>query len=350
MSVGPSPRRARAAASRDRVVDGQHVVAVADDTRHAVADGRGRRGSRRRTAPVRRGQPVLVVLDDEHHRQLPDRREVEGFVEVPLARGAIAREGARPRGLRRAAAPRARARWRPAASRPRWLIMPTMRCSSEPKWNVRSRPLVKPPSLNSSWWNSRTTSTLRVVNTPRLRCIGRMKSSGSSASVTPTAMASWPMPGEPLRELALPEQAQHLVLDQARQDQRACRSRSRSGTPAGRVAGAGRAGSVAWWRSCSSILYRRVAALREPWRTCYLTGPGGVPIRWCACREAASDRDRAQAARAPPVTAWLHQHELLLWWLHSRGPWPGVSVFMWLGSRNFTWLRVAFVYFAVIWA
>mgnify|MGYP003694206871 CR=1 FL=1 len=49
---------------------------------------------------------------------------------------------------------------------------------SDPKWNVRSRPLVKPPSLPRSWRNSCARSTPRVVKTPRFRCIGRMKSSG----------------------------------------------------------------------------------------------------------------------------------------------------------------------------
>ncbi len=34
----------------------------------------------------------------------------------------------------------------------------------------------------------------RVVNTPRLRCMGRMYSSSRRAMAAPTAMASWPMP------------------------------------------------------------------------------------------------------------------------------------------------------------
>jgi hypothetical protein len=47
---------------------------------------------------------------------------------------------------------------------------------------------------------------------------------------------------------------------------------------------------------------------------------------------------------------WLHAHQTLLWWLHSV--WAlafGVGV-MWLGSRNFTYLRVAILHVSFIWA
>ena len=80
------------------------------------------------------------------------------------------------------------ARARPSATgsiAPRWLIIPTMRFSSVPKWNVRSRPFVKPPSRPRSWRNSCGRSRSRPVKTPRLRCIGRIESSGSSAVTTP---------------------------------------------------------------------------------------------------------------------------------------------------------------------
>lgn len=48
--------------------------------------------------------------------------------------------------------------------------------------------------------------------------------------------------------------------------------------------------------------------------------------------------------------AWLHHHQTLLWWLHSV--WAlafGIGV-MWLGSRNFTYLRVAILHVSFIWA
>jgi hypothetical protein len=51
-----------------------------------------------------------------------------------------------------------------------------------------------------------------------------------------------------------------------------------------------------------------------------------------------------------PAWAWLHRHEGLLWWLHSV--WAlafGIGV-MWLGSRNFTYLRVAILHVSFIWA
>ncbi len=80
------------------------------------------------------------------------------------------------------------------AMAPRWLIMPTTWWSSDPKWKVRSRPPVNPPSRPSSWRNSTPRSMPRPVNTARLRWTGRIQSSGRSAATSPTEMASWPMP------------------------------------------------------------------------------------------------------------------------------------------------------------
>ena len=54
-------------------------------------------------------------------------------------------------------------------------------------------------------------------------------------------------------------------------------------------------------------------------------------------------------ARWAPASAWLHRHETRLWWLHSA--WAlafGIGV-MWLGSRNYAWLRVTYAYVAFIW-
>jgi hypothetical protein len=47
--------------------------------------------------------------------------------------------------------------------------------------------------------------------------------------------------------------------------------------------------------------------------------------------------------------AWLHGHDVLLWWLHSSWALAWGVAFMWLGSRQFAWLRVAFVYITFIW-
>jgi hypothetical protein len=45
----------------------------------------------------------------------------------------------------------------------------------------------------------------------------------------------------------------------------------------------------------------------------------------------------------------LGRHQLLLWWLHSAWALAWGIVFMWLGQRHFEWLRLAFVYIALIW-
>ena len=82
-----------------RVDHGQHVVAVHDLPRHAVADGRvghildGNRLVRRCR------KPVAVVFHHEDHGQLPDGRQVQRFVKVALARAAFARKRQRDKVL-----------------------------------------------------------------------------------------------------------------------------------------------------------------------------------------------------------------------------------------------------------
>jgi hypothetical protein len=44
------------------------------------------------------------------------------------------------------------------------------------------------------------------------------------------------------------------------------------------------------------------------------------------------------------------RHEGLLWWIHSLYALALGVVFMWLGARNFTWLRLAILHIVVIWA
>lgn len=67
-------------------------------------------------------------------------------------------------------------------------------------------------------------------------------------------------------------------------------------------------------------------------------------------------RDAAAATRPSArelwsgATGWLERHETRLWWLHSL--WAlafGIGV-MWLGSRNFAYLRIAILHVAFIWA
>ena len=55
--------------------------------------------------------------------------------------------------------------------------------------------------------------------------------------------------------------------------------------------------------------------------------------------------DRVRTARL-----LVQRHEGLLWWLHSTWALTLGVVFMWLGARNFTWLRLAAVHIIVIWS
>lgn len=80
---------------------------------------------------------------------------------------------------------------------------------------------------------------------------------------------------------------------------------------------------------------------------------GGVA--WGALSDALPDPplptrslERLRACLAP-ASAWLHRHETRLWWLHSA--WAlafGIGV-MWLGARNYAWLRATYGYVAFIW-
>jgi hypothetical protein len=50
------------------------------------------------------------------------------------------------------------------------------------------------------------------------------------------------------------------------------------------------------------------------------------------------------------LAAWLRRHQAVLWWIHSGYALAiGVGV-MWIGSRNYTWLRLAVFHVAFIWA
>jgi hypothetical protein len=50
------------------------------------------------------------------------------------------------------------------------------------------------------------------------------------------------------------------------------------------------------------------------------------------------------------TTAWLHEHETLLWCVHSAWALAFGIAAMWLGARDYRWLRVTFAYVAFIWA
>src|ERR687893_1064612 len=77
------------------VVDLVEVGAADRDARHAVGGGPIRYVLDGRSLLDAHGHPVLVVLAQEDHGQLPDRRQVEGLVEDALVGGALAEEAER---------------------------------------------------------------------------------------------------------------------------------------------------------------------------------------------------------------------------------------------------------------
>ena len=104
------------------------------------------------SAPVVRGEAVEVVLADEHHRQLPHRRQVHGLVERALVGRAVAEErhghlAVAPR-YWQVEAPRRR-RWGSRRPRCRWLRA----CRRRSRRCAWSRPC--PGSSPWSWRTSR---------------------------------------------------------------------------------------------------------------------------------------------------------------------------------------------------
>jgi len=87
MSDGVFSWRARAP---DRVADRQHVHAVHALTGHAVGLGELPDLGLGERAVGRGAHRVAVVLAEEQHRQLPERRQVHRLVELPLRHGAVA--------------------------------------------------------------------------------------------------------------------------------------------------------------------------------------------------------------------------------------------------------------------
>ena len=83
---------ARARAGRglaDRVVDGEKVVAVDTHTGETVSGGPLRHARAGHLEGLRHGDRPVVVLAEEDHRAMVDGGEVETFVEVALAGGAL---------------------------------------------------------------------------------------------------------------------------------------------------------------------------------------------------------------------------------------------------------------------
>ncbi len=62
------------------------------------------------------------------------------------------------------------------------------------------------------WAKSRCKGMLLVVKTPRFLCMGKMYSSGSKAMVTPTEMASCPIPLNHLEILPCRKKYQHFLF------------------------------------------------------------------------------------------------------------------------------------------
>src|SRR5690606_40678396 len=74
------------------LVDVDHVVSVDLLPRHPVGGSSSNDGTTGGRAVHRHRHPVLVVLAHEHHRQIPDRGQVQRFVEGAFVGGSVAEE------------------------------------------------------------------------------------------------------------------------------------------------------------------------------------------------------------------------------------------------------------------
>ena len=143
-------------------------------------------------------------------------------MEVALARGAVAGEGGRhlPRCPCSCAA-----RASPSATgsiAPRWLIMPTMRLLEQRRSGTCGRgPPVNPPSLPKSWRKSRAEVDPAGGEHAQVAVHGQDPVVGVERGGDADRDRLLAHAREPLRQLALAQQQQRLLLDQARQQERA---------------------------------------------------------------------------------------------------------------------------------
>ena len=110
--VAEAARLARSRGVARRGIDGEHVVAVDPEPRHAVGVGAAREVAES-GVPLDRGVLREPVALEEDHRQPAHRREVQRLVEGALVDGAVAEEAERhvrglPRKVAASAAPAAR--------------------------------------------------------------------------------------------------------------------------------------------------------------------------------------------------------------------------------------------------
>jgi len=65
--------------------------------------------------------------------------------------------------------------------------------------------------------------------------------------------------------------------------------------------------------------------------------------------DASNEGGRRRAAPFGPLRARVARYEALLWWLHSAYVLALGAGIMWLGARNYSWLRYSAVYLLAIW-
>jgi hypothetical protein len=196
----------------------EHVVAVGDHAGHAVTGGAVGELLARVLLVARGGKAVLVVLDHEEHRQLPDRGQVQGLVEVALARGPVAGEG-----------------------RDHAVLAPKLRGQGEPVGHRKHRAQVADHAHDVRVEQAEVERAIAALGEPAVLAEelaeqagkidpsrgedpevpvhgedGVVRAEGSGHADRDRLLAD---PGEPLRQPALPEQDQHLLLDHAREEE-----------------------------------------------------------------------------------------------------------------------------------
>ena len=219
-SVGPSPRRAALGGAAHRAHHGRAGRCRRPPRPACRSRCRGRRGPGRRTAPrtgVERPYWLFSITKSTGSFQTAARFTASWKSPSLVAPSPV--KAAATRLSPRSCAARAR----PSATgsiAPRWLIIPTMPCSSAPKWNVRSRPFVKPPSVRGAGGRAAGGRAApgedAEVPVHREHVVVGLERGHDARRDRLLADAR-----EPLREPPLPQQEQHLLLDHPRQQQRA---------------------------------------------------------------------------------------------------------------------------------
>ncbi len=219
-SDGPSPRRARRAAFRTAWCTARMSLPSTTTPGMPYPRPRSARWRARVLLVRRRRKAVLVVLDQEEDRELPDRGQVEGLVEVALAGGPVAGEGRR----HPAVAPKLRGQGHPAGHRqhgPEVADHPHDALLEVTEVEGPVAPLGEAALPAQELAEEAGKVEIPSGEDPEVAVHREDEVAGPQGGDDPGGDGLLADPGEPLGQAPLPQEQEHLLLDHPREEDRA---------------------------------------------------------------------------------------------------------------------------------